>query len=57
MLKFLIFTKFTCAEVIVWNFIAIHDLSFECADPLSTLLVVMFPDSTITSDFSYKRML
>ena len=41
----IIFTKFTCTEVIVSNFIAMHNnLSFECADQLSTLFGVMFPD-------------
>ena len=53
--SYLIFTKFTCVEVIVSNFIVMHCLSFECADHLSTLFGVMLPDSTIASDFSYKH--
>ncbi len=34
------------------NFIAMHNLSFQCADHLSTLFGKMFPDSTIASNFS-----
>ncbi len=37
------------------NFIAMHNLSFQSSDHLSSLFGVMFPDSTIASDFSCRH--
>jgi hypothetical protein len=47
--------KVTSAEVVMSNFIAMHNLSFQSADHLSQLFTVMFPDSAIASDFSCKH--
>ncbi len=47
--------KVMTAEVIMSNFIAMHNLSFQSADHLSSLFGVMFPDSTIASDFSCRH--
>ena len=37
------------------NFIAMHNLSFQTADHLSDLLLKMFPDLKIASDFGCKH--
>ena len=47
--------KVTTAEVIMSNFIAMHNISFQTADHLSRLFGSMFPDSKIASDFSCKH--
>ncbi len=46
--------KVTTAEVIMSNFIAMHNISFLTANHLSSLFATMFPDSKIASDFSCK---
>ena len=46
--------KVTTAEVIMSNFIAMHNISFLTANHLSSLFAAMFPDSKIASDFSCK---
>ena len=47
--------KVMTAEVIMCNFIAMHNLSFQSADHLSDLFGVMFPDSAIASSFACKH--
>jgi hypothetical protein len=47
--------KVMTAEIMMSNFIAMHNLPFLAADHLSSLFSSMFPDSTIASDFSCKR--
>ena len=47
--------KVTTAEVMMSNFIAMHNLSFQCADHLSSLFGMMFPDSTIAANFSCRH--
>ena len=47
--------KVTTAEVIMTNFIAMHNLSFQAADHLSSLFGAMFPDSSIAKDFSCRH--
>ena len=42
-------------EVQMANFIAMHNLSFQTADHLSDLLLKMFPDLKIASDFGCKH--
>ena len=48
--------KVITAEVIMSNFIAMHNLSFQSAEHLSSLFGIMFPDSTIASDFSCRHI-
>ncbi len=43
------------AEVIMSNFIAMHNLPFLASDHLSPMFSVMFPDSAIAADFSCPR--
>ena len=43
------------AEIMMAQFIAMHNLPFEAADHLSTLLPAMFPDSKIAMDFACKH--
>ena len=43
------------AELMMDQFIAIHNLPFEAAGHLSTLFPVMFPDSKIATDFACKH--
>ena len=43
------------AEIMMAQFIAMHNLPFEAADHLSTLLPTMFPDSKIAKDFACKH--
>jgi hypothetical protein len=45
----------TLAEVIMSNFIAMHNLSFQSADHLSKLFGIMFPDSKIASKVACKH--
>ena len=43
------------AEIMMVQFIAMHNLAFEAADHLSTLFPAMFPDSNIATDFACKH--
>ena len=43
------------AEIMMTQFIAMHNLPFEAADHLSTLFSAMFPDSKIATDFACKH--
>ena len=43
------------AEIMMAQFISMHNLPFEAADHLSTLLPTMFPDSKIAKDFACKH--
>ena len=45
----------TSAEVMMCQFLAMHNLPFLAADHLSDLFRVMFPDSKIAGDFACKR--
>ena len=45
----------TSAEVMMAQFIAIHNLPFLAADHLSDLFHSMFPDLKIAADFACKR--
>ena len=42
------------AEIMMTQFIAMHNLTFEAADLLSTLFPAMFSDSKIAIDFACK---
>ena len=48
-------TKVISAEVMMAQFIALHNLPFQAADHLSDLVTSMFPDSLIAADFSSKH--
>ena len=43
------------AEIMMTQFIAMHNLPFEAADHLLSLFPIMFPDSKIGSDLAYKH--
>ena len=43
------------AEIMMAQFIAMHNLPFEAADHLSTLFPAMFPDSKIATNFACKH--
>ena len=45
----------TSAEVMMCQFLAMHNLPFLAADHLSDLFPAMFPDSKIAGDFACKR--
>ena len=47
--------KVISAEIMVSQFIAMHNISFQTADQLSDLLSTMFPDSKIAASFSCKH--
>ena len=47
--------KVISAEVMMAQFIALHNLPFQAADHLSDLVSSMFPDSLIAADFSSKH--
>ena len=47
--------RVTSAEIKMAQFIAMHNIPFEAADHLSTLLPTMFPDSKIAKDFACKH--
>ena len=47
--------KVMSAEIMMSQFIAMHNLSFQSADHLSDLVSVMFPDSKIAARFSSKH--
>ena len=47
--------KVTSAEIMMCEFIAMHNMSFQAMDHLSSLLKVMFPDSAIASNFACKH--
>ena len=48
-------SKVISAEVMMAQFIALHNLPFQAADHLSDLVSPMFPDSRIAADFSSKH--
>ena len=48
-------SKVMQAEVVMCNFIAQHNLSFQTADHLTDLLPKIFPDSKIAAGFACKR--
>ena len=48
-------SKVISAEVMMAQFIALHNLPFQAADHLSDLVSSMFPDSKIAADFSSKH--
>ena len=48
-------SKVISAEVMMAQFIALHNLPFQAADHLSDLVSSMFPDSLIAADFSSKH--
>ena len=48
-------SKVISAEVMMAQFIAMHNLPFQAADHLSGLLSAMFPDSKIAAEFSSRH--
>ena len=48
-------SKVISAEVMIAQFIALHNLPFQAADHLSDLVPCMFPDSKIAADFSSRH--
>ena len=48
-------SKVISAEIMMAQFIAMHNLLFQTADHLSDLFTATFPDSKITAAFSSKH--
>ena len=47
--------KVISSEIMMYQFIAMHNLSFQSADHLSDIVSTMFPDSKIAARFSCKH--
>ena len=48
-------SKVLSAEIMMVQFITMHNLPFQASDHLSDLLPMMFPDSKIAADFACKH--